>query len=56
MDYIKTTLERAISEDKRVRMIYQSGDAMSERTIKPYEITQDSVIGYCYLRRAKRKL
>ena len=54
MDYIKTTLERAISEDKRVRMIYQSGDAMSERTIKPYELTQDSVMAYCYLRRAKR--
>ena len=54
MDYIKLTLERAIAEGRRVRMIYQTGDSISERRFKPYELTEDSVIGYCYLRRAKR--
>ena len=54
MDYFKLTFERAIAEGRRVRMIYQTGDTISERRFKPYELTEDSVIGYCYLRRAKR--
>ena len=34
-NYIRTTIERAIAQGRRVRIIYQSGDDLSERTIKP---------------------
>ena len=53
-DYTKTTIERAIAQGRRVKIIYQSNEKMSERIIKPKEIAEDSVIAYCYLRHAKR--
>ena len=53
-NYTRTTIERAIAQGRRVRIIYQSGDDLSERTIKPKYIDEDKVSAYCYLRHAKR--
>lgn len=47
-------ISKAIDDGKKLRMIYQSGDKLSERTVKPYKINDDSLSAYCYLRRAKR--
>ena len=47
-------INRAIEEGRRVRIIYQSDKDISERSIKPYGIFEDSLSAYCYLRRAKR--
>ena len=47
---LKASLERSL----RIRIIYQKENNITERDIKVYEICQDEVKAYCYLRRQIR--
>ena len=48
-NYTRTTIERAIAQGRRVRIIYQSGDDLSERTIKPKYIDEDKVLSLIHI-------
>ncbi len=54
MDETLRVLQRAVQNEHKVRIIYESDGNFSERTIKPERITEDKISGYCYMRKRKR--
>lgn len=47
-------LKRAIDENKKVRIIYESAGDYSERTIRVIALQTKDVRAYCYMRHARR--
>jgi predicted DNA-binding transcriptional regulator YafY len=48
--YIRESLENHIP----INIIYMSNDKITQRTIKVLRIEKDTIMAYCYLRKAKR--
>jgi predicted DNA-binding transcriptional regulator YafY len=52
---MKNVLFRALEEQQLVQIIYLDGTSkITQRTVKPYEITDKHLKGYCLLRKQVR--
>jgi len=45
---------RALKEDRRLEIVYESNNVFTQRRIKVIELKENTVTAYCYLRRQKR--
>ena len=53
-DSVLKTFTMALDNDRKVKMIYEGKDEISERTVKVLKIDGEKIYCYCYLRRRKR--
>lgn len=51
---IKKILIRALKEEKRLEIIYESGGVFTQRKIKIIDLEDSTATAYCYLRKQKR--
>lgn len=51
---IEHYLKISLLEGKKIKIIYQKDNELTERIIKVYKIQKDKVEAYCYLRKAQR--
>ena len=52
---VEITLEKAVQLNRRVKIIYERNGEYTERVVRPHGLTEIELIGYCYLRKARRK-
>lgn len=48
------TFEISMETGRKVRLIYNDGSRITERTVKALKMEDDKMICYCYLRKKKR--
>ena len=51
---IEHYLKISLLEDKKIKIIYQKENELTERIIKVKKIQKDKVEAYCYLRKGQR--
>ena len=55
MTDIERVFLKAIENDERVRIIYETDKGITERTVRPISMQDGEVYAYCYLRRNRRR-
>jgi len=54
MDMVRKTLALALENGRPARIVYDSGKALTERTIEMIAIEENRFTAYCRLRKQKR--
>ncbi|MBR4079288.1 MAG: WYL domain-containing protein [Christensenellaceae bacterium] len=55
MENLLLTIRKAMEYHRRIRIIYEKDGAFTERTIRPYQLKDNELHAYCYMRSSKRR-